>query len=247
MDSAESLFNENLIYSSAGIFERRRRILEHTRRLVAERGHDGFTIRELCDQAKVAPQTVYKAFENKERLVALAIRDHYQSFVSQQHYHHGPSTLEGVVERLTVTNDNMRNLRQYVGAIVSIYFSQTSQADLRIAASYNITATLQPWVTALRQGGHIRRGLSNDSFMNGLVNLLFAAALDWCQGAIEDADFLLKKLEVVLIYATGATRGAARKEVSAYLTDVLSRRERINAAAAHVKKGERRERGRAPP
>jgi AcrR family transcriptional regulator len=231
MESVESLFNENLVYSSAKIFERRRRILEHTRRLVAEHGHDGFTIRELCEQAGVAPQTIYKAFENKERLVAIAIRDHYQSFVSEQRYLHDPSTLDGVIERLTVTNDTMRNLRQYAGAIVSIYFSLSSQADLRIAASYNITSTLKPWITALHQGGHIRRGLSNESFMNALVNLLFAVALDWCQGSIEDGDFLLKKLEVVLTYASGATRGAARKTIGVYLTDVLSRRQRNNAAA----------------
>ena len=96
MDIDDPVLNENLTYGSPKIFERRRRILETARLLIAERGYDGFGIRELCERASVAPQTVYKAFESKERIIALAIRHHFQLFAKQQAYHFDKASLEGV-------------------------------------------------------------------------------------------------------------------------------------------------------
>lgn len=234
MTSAESLLSDNLVYSSARMFERRRRILEETRQLIAELGYDGFSIRSLCQRAEVAPQTIYKAFESKERLVALAIRHHYQSFTDRQHYLYETSTLQGVVERLIVNDIHMRSVRQYVSVLVAIYFSQTADSDLRVAASHTVMTSLHPWAVALREGGHIRRGLSNDSFVRAIVAALFSVSLEWCRGDISDDDFLGRKLEALLVYAAGATRGAAQKEVNSQLTDLLGPRYLFKALLAQA-------------
>src|SRR6202011_1710158 len=103
--------------SSPRIFERRRRILAVTRELIAIQGYDGFSIRELCSRANVAPQTVYKAFENKERLVSLAVRDHFSSFIQSHRSIHHAASLSGVIERVIVSDLNMRDMRPFVLAI----------------------------------------------------------------------------------------------------------------------------------
>ncbi|MFZ4605597.1 MAG: TetR/AcrR family transcriptional regulator [Caulobacter sp.] len=234
MHLADSILNENLIYSSPKIFERRRRILSTTRELIAQHGYDGFSIRELCNQAKVAPQTIYKAFESKERLVSLSIRHHFSSFVESQHFHYDKRTLQGVIEHLIVSDNHMHDSRKFVMAVVAIYFSQTADQDLLVAARTNILVTLLPWAIELRERGHLRVGMGVESFVHAVVGLLFTVSLDWCRGDISNDEFIYKKLEALLSYASGVTRGAGRREIDLYLTDLLGRRrlfEEIKAVA----------------
>lgn len=234
MNIANTSLNDNLVYSSPRIFERRRRILEEARKLIADHGVDGFGIRELCQRAHVAPQTVYKAFENKERLIALSIRHYFQSYVDQQHFHYPDNSLQGVVERLIAADLNMHEMREFVSAIVSIYFSQSADADVRVAASYNLMRTLQPWVLSLRELGHLRRGISPEVLIDSIAGLMFNVSLEWCRGNIDDNVYMFRKAEAVLVVAAGATRGAGHKEISSYLTDLLGRKTLYDEINAHV-------------
>lgn len=219
-----SLLSQNLIYSSPRIFERRRRILEEARRLLSECGYERFGIRELCLRAQVAPQTVYKAFENKERLIALAIRHHFETAEDQYEFTLPKDTLDGVMERIIVVDNNTTAAREYSSALVTIYFSQTAQQDLQAAARFHIVGTLEPWASALRERGHLRRGFSPERLVNSITHLVFGAALEWSRGSISNDEFLLQRVLAVLLCGAGATRGSAQKEISVYLTDALGKR-----------------------
>jgi len=238
MRLAESILNDNLVYSSPRIFERRRRILKTTRDLIATHGYDGFSIRLLCQEANVAPHTVYKAFESKERLVALSIRHYFLSFIESRTFVHDKATLQGVIERLIVSDRHMHDSREFVIAIVALYFSQTADTDLQVAARMNILSTLQPWAVALRERGHLRVGVSIDSFVHSIVGLLFIVSMEWCRGNVSNEDFIIEKLQATLTFASGATRGAGRKEIDFYLSDLLGKRQLIGALQAEVEAAE---------
>lgn len=229
MELTSSLLNENLIYASPKIFERRRRILATTRDLIETHGYDGFSIRELCQRANVAPQTVYKAFENKERLVALTIREAFSRFLEARHFRHGGITLSGVIERLIASHYNLLGMRQFVLALVAIYFSPTAGDDLRVAARTNIVITLIPWAHALAEKGQLRAGMSLDHFIQPIIGSMFAVSLDWCRGELSDDEYLDAKLETLLICASGATRGQVRREADEFLSDLLKDRKLIGS------------------
>src|SRR5580693_4349635 len=65
-------------YISDSILERRRRMLEIAKAMIAEGGSDGFTIRELGRRAKVSVTTIYATYGDKEGLIAAAIQDYYE-------------------------------------------------------------------------------------------------------------------------------------------------------------------------
>lgn len=58
----------------AGI-ETQERILAATKRLLAERGLDGVTIKGICDEAEVHAGSFYNLFESKEQVVLTAVRE----------------------------------------------------------------------------------------------------------------------------------------------------------------------------
>lgn len=216
----EPILQSNLVYASENILNRRRRILLTARSLVAKHGYDGFSIRELCREARVAPQTVYKAFESKERLVALSIREHFTTFIANQRYKHEPHTLKGVVERLVVSDSHMSDHREFVVTIVALHFSSTADADLRDAARLHFLVTIEPWASALEKREELWPGIDACSFVNDVANLMFGVSLEWCRGRFSGARFIREKLRVLLVYTVGATTGATRKEAELLLRDV---------------------------
>ena len=129
---------------------------------------------------------------------------------------------------------HMRAVRPYVSALVAIYFSQTADQALRVAASHTVLTSLDPWMVTLREAGHLRRGLTTEHFVQAIVAALFSVSLDWCRGLVSDEDFIFRKLEALLLYAAGATRGAGQKEIASHLTDLLGPRRLYQALAAEV-------------
>jgi AcrR family transcriptional regulator len=55
--------------------ERRDEILQAARTLLAERGFDGLTIRDLAQASGVTVQTLYNSFDGKEAIVSEAVED----------------------------------------------------------------------------------------------------------------------------------------------------------------------------
>ena len=55
-------------YSSPAIIERRRRILEETRKVIAEQGIAALSMNEIGQRAGVAKRTLYNAFQTRERI-----------------------------------------------------------------------------------------------------------------------------------------------------------------------------------
>ena len=62
------------VRNRAGI-ETQERILAATKRLLAERGLDGVTIKAICDAAEVHAGSFYNLFESKEQVVLTAVRE----------------------------------------------------------------------------------------------------------------------------------------------------------------------------
>ena len=76
-------------YISDSILERRRRMLDVAKTMIAEGGPDAFTIRDLGRRAGVSVTTIYATYGDKQGLIAAAIQDYYDSLPLA----HAPPTL----------------------------------------------------------------------------------------------------------------------------------------------------------
>ena len=56
--------------------ERKERILEVARRLIADLGYEGITMRELADESLVSVPTLYNLFGGKNELLFAAVESH---------------------------------------------------------------------------------------------------------------------------------------------------------------------------
>jgi AcrR family transcriptional regulator len=211
-----------LSYSSPLIIERRRRILRETRRMIANHGLDGFSIRELCKRSGVAQRTIYNAFGSKEKVIAIAIRQHYDDFASHVRFASDKASLEGALERVIVGNIRSRQVQNYTQAVVAIYFSPNVDPAIREEIRHIALEHLQPWLDLLLAHRRLGREILLDELADTIANIQYVMLMDWCRGLIPPDRVLPRLVEAVLLMLSGAVRGAAKTEVAAYLADLYA-------------------------
>ena len=223
---------EVLIYSSAAIYERRRRILDETRKLIAERGLAGFSMDEISRRADVAKRTLYNAFQTKERMIAIAIHEYFERYVSKIPYTAPPGTLQGTIERLLFVIQRNRQIRNYISAIMSIYFSPEADRSIwQTMHSMAVESNLQ-WIKELMVKRQLQPWVDPQRLADDVVRLEYSIIYDWCRGQISDDDVALHLVTAHLTCMAGATRGVARKQIEEKLLELrMSGVPKINTAA----------------
>jgi len=209
-----------LIYSSPAIRARRRRILDETRKLIAERGLSGFSMDEICRRADVAKRTLYNAFQTRERMIAIAIHEYFSRYISKLPYTAPPGTLQSSIERIVFVIQRNRQIRNYIAAILAIYFSPDVDDTIwQTMHSMVVEPNLQ-WIRALKAKRQLQPWVNPEHLADDVVRIEHAIIHDWCRGRIEDDEIVLHLLFGHLTCMVGATRGAARREIEAKLQEL---------------------------
>jgi AcrR family transcriptional regulator len=210
-----------LVYSSTAITARRKRILKEARKLLGEKGFDGFTVRELCARAGVAQRTLYNAFHNKDRIVALAIREAYDDFQRRTAYSTFPDTLDGVLQRSIAVNRRNFAAREYTKAVTALYFSPNTSPDI-VRSLQDMAFNLHTWLDRVEKSKQLAPWIRRDELELMYKNAEYATINDWVRGLIPDEDYLRRLVETVLIITIGAARGATQAQAVRILKKIRS-------------------------
>ena len=202
-------------YGSDQMGERRRRMIAVAKEMIAESGGEGFTIRDLTRRAGVSVTVVYSAYGDKEGLLAAAIQDFYDNLPLARR--RAATTVDRMLREIDAAARIILDNRAYSRAVAQLYFSPT--ADDRIYRTIREIAvvTFLPWLEQARARGETVPGVPIEALTATLANDRWAVIFDWARGRVPD-DRLARRMKTsFLVAATGATIGAARREVEAAL------------------------------
>ena len=216
-------------YSSPAMQARRQRILDETRKLIAEQGFAGFSLLELCRRADVAKQTLYYAFQSKEGLIAAAIMDYFEESERRIPYHGPQGSLERLIERMVAIGQRNLTIPNYVAAIISFYYSQNASPDLWRTLHGITTLPQRPYVESLRKARQLQPWIDPEQLIDALDNLRLGISHEWLQGRFPDAAMIDRMVIGVLTYLLGAVRGGARDHILDVLRSVAD-----NGAIAYI-------------
>jgi len=209
-----------LLYSSPLIIERRRRLLHEARRMIAERGIEKFSVRTLCQRAEVAPRTLYNAFYNKDRVIALAIREAYDGFNQHVRYRTDADTLPGLLDRTISINRRNYRVKNYTKAVVSIYFGPTTPKDVWETLRDMSVNPVFAWLMAMESRGELHSWVDAQHFATTMANVQYSVINDWCLDRLDDDEYLPRLAESMLLLLIGAVKGSVRGEAERYLADL---------------------------
>ncbi len=208
------------IYASNSIQERRRRILIETRRMIAESGIDGFSIRTLCRNADVAQRTLYNAFHSKERLIAIAIRETYEDVNRFIQYRTSADTIEGIIDRLIAVNSRNFKARNYTKAVASLYFSATIGEDVWTALREMAFLNLRRWLDRLEHENSLAPWMNAAQAASDFANIEYAIINDWATERLPDDEYISRLVLAVLSHAIGITVGTEQAHVTAMASEI---------------------------
>lgn len=209
-----------LLYSSPLIIERRRRLLREARHMIADGGIENFSVRRLCQSAEVAQRTLYNAFHNKDRVIALAIREAYDEFNEHVRYRTDENTLDGVLDRTIAINRRNFRVRNYTKAVVSIYFGANTPKDVWETLRDMSVNAIHGWLQAMRARDELRPWVDAYHFSTTMANVQYSVINDWCLGRLSDDEYLPRLAESMLLLLVGAVQGEVRDAAVRYLIDM---------------------------
>lgn len=200
-------------YSSPAIRARRRRILDETRQLIAEQGLANFNMNELCKRAGVAKRTLYNAFQTREQMIAIAIGEYFQDYIDRIPYSAPAGTLQRNLERLVAVSRRNLRIRNYIRAIMSVFFSPEGESDIWLTMQGMATRPTLEWLQGLAAKRQLQPWIEPERLAADLVRLEYAVVNDWSLGRISDDELTRHLLLSYLTFTAGATKGAANAEI----------------------------------
>jgi TetR/AcrR family transcriptional regulator, cholesterol catabolism regulator len=207
-------------YNSTQILERRERILREARLMIAEVGHDNFSIRELARRAGVAQKTLYNAFDSKDGIVSSAIVQFAHELVATAGTDEANPSLAGTLQRMVHINTRLLNIRAYMVALISIHNSPSVSADLRLTVRVLARTPNLRFGALLHERKMLAPHITPEIFAERLASFVFAGQTDWSAGYVSDSGMIPWVCEGYLMGFCGLTIGEAKDEGQKWLETV---------------------------
>jgi AcrR family transcriptional regulator len=206
-------------YDSEQMTERRLRMIDVTKAMIAESGAESFTIRELTRRAKVSVTVVYSAYGDKEGLIAAAIQDFYEKLDLT----HRPAarTLNRVLGDIDEAAAVILANPSYSRSVAALYFSPTVDSRVYAIVRNIAVRTFLPWLENAMAHGEAVPALPIETMCATLANDRWAVIFDWARGRIPDARLAEAMKTSFLISATGLAIGETREKLEAALAKLL--------------------------
>lgn len=200
-------------YSSPAIVARRKRILDITRAMIAEKGYAQFSVGELGQRADVAKQTIYNIFGTRERIVATAINDYFEERESSFSYASKPATMERMIERMIVATRASKSMPNYLGAMMAIYFSLDTDPEIWGALHAIAAYPHKAWIEALAASGALQAWVDPALLIDDIAAHTNVRLLEWCRGQVDMETSIQRKVVGALTLVAGAADGPVRDDV----------------------------------
>jgi len=214
--------------------ERRERILESAREIVAERGFAGLTIRDLAQAAGVTAPTIYNLIGSKDQVLVAAVAEQTERFLR------GIERAAGDV--VPIVDANIRELRRmprYYRSLLRLMMTSEAAEPARRTVSVALGGQLRSALGELAEEGGVEEWVDLDALTQQIAGVLWASSLAWANEWITDAAFERQERLGVAYLMLGVTRGAARDEYHRIVREQQARTQPVRGAKVTSMEGRR--------
>lgn len=200
-------------YMTEAQSSRIQRILDATKRLLAEVGADQMTMRDLALASGVATATLYNRFGSKDNIIMLTVLDHYEQTIraGMSQLKFGSTPLQKIVYGLGLFDMEIQKHPGLARALMSAYFKLEGSREMPEGLYRSL---YQTWLPILKEMQHLRAlrsWIPVDLLCEEICDREFGVVMKWSQGAIADKDVLKRlKFSVLSSLLAASTATQAR-------------------------------------
>ncbi len=185
---------------AAQMAERRERILETARELIASAGIEALTMRELARRSRVTVPTLYNLIGGRDRVVLEAVRVRTARFVAGIAAVPGDDPIGGVLSVADSCTRELLGAPQYYRSLLVWIFTADGAREVRREVGAALTRELRLALTSCAQAGALGPWADERAIAERMSAHLGVASLQWAQGEIDAATFrALGRFETALV------------------------------------------------
>jgi AcrR family transcriptional regulator len=196
--------------------ERKERILEVVRQLIAESGYDTVTMRELAEKSMVSVPTLYNLFGSKNELLYSAVESYFADLVANAEVIEAEDGLARIISLAEILGRQTPRHAAYARSLTGLLGKPSEAAGLNDLVASQLTNEL---VRALEQMKRDRQLVAwADPLPLGgrLANQISMTNFEWARHQVSD-----EGLEGALLYGAAVTLlGVARGKAAQVLEDL---------------------------
>jgi AcrR family transcriptional regulator len=195
--------------------ERRERIIRAARRLVAARGYDGLTMRDLAHAARVSVPTLYNLFGSKDAIlvaelqtIAARIASDMLARTDDGYFARGMGAFEA---GMSIVEESPEFFR----AVIRMFFTSPASDAMRRRTEEGYIAIMVVNLTAAKAAGQLADWAEPRVAARHMFALYMSAFLAWGIGELDFAAFRATALSGVCHLLAGIARGPLAADVEA--------------------------------
>ena len=216
--------------------ERRARILAAARELIAERGYDGLTMRDLAHASRVSVPTLYNLFGGKQAILLGELEETFERVVASTRNAPGGSAIERAFAGCEAANRELLAEPGYSRALVHLFLTSAETRPLRRKNRDRYVAMMAGELRCGQATGDVVPWVDTTVVATHIYARYTQAMIEWAQGELDADEFRSATLVGQGLILLGVMHDRARRELERRLR-------RLQTPAASARTGRARTRG----
>lgn len=191
--------------------ERRERILEAARELIAERAYREITVRDLARRCGVSVPTLYNQFGGKDALLTAAVESHFRAtFAAVTAGEEQPPGPERILDLVRQVAAQITSLAEYHRALLQAFAEVRETEPLQHSLAVELTAAFSRELERMQARRQLADWIDPGVLAVQITTACISASVVWGQGMLGDRglEVFMRYGVAVLLLATA--RGRAR-------------------------------------
>src|SRR6185369_5173900 len=228
--------------------ERRARILAAARELIAERGFDGLTMRELARASRVSVPTVYNLFGGKHAVLVAELEETFSAVVRGLADVGRGSFVERAIAICDAGNRDLFAVPAYSRELVHVFLVSEETRPIRRAIGDRYIALMADVLRDGQAAGELAAWAEPTTVANRMFAHYLHALIEWANGELEDRAFRASTELGMALMLLGLARGRAVRMLTARIEAAQTAlAPRTRAGESHATRRRRRARGKGQP
>jgi AcrR family transcriptional regulator len=210
--------------------ERKRRILEAARLLIADRGYDGVTMRELADKSLVSVPTLYNLFGGKSDLLLAAVESYFAELVGNAGLAEAEEGLARIILLAETLGRETPRHATYARSMMGFFGNVSDAGGIHEFVSNQLTKALVGALEQMQRKRQLAAWVDPRPLGERLASQLSITTFEWARNQLNDEALL-----GAMLYGTGVTLlGVARGKAAADLERLVRKHQRNAAGRRRV-------------
>jgi len=218
---------------------RRERILEAAREIIAERGYEGLTMRDLAVLSRVTVPTLYNLVGGKDAVLFAAVEEQTERFVRAIESSRGRSPAAGAIAVADASVRELLRQPRYYRTLLRLLYTSDAAEPVSREVNRALREQFADAIDALDQAGDLAAWIDRKTLAERLGAHLGLVSLEWAGGTYSAETFRAVALFDASTTLLAVCEGESRRE----LQRVATRAQRRAALGRRQKRGRSQSRG----